>query len=106
MAAVNSKEGARGMALEFSSFRNFEELSLVQEAADDLGFSLRKKVASRSVGTHRRMGQRSGFLRPHLSILESKVVGFTPKSSAAPSGPLIFQLAASNTCTRLSRSRC
>ena len=38
-------------------------------------------------------GPCSGFFKPHLSILESKVVGLTPKSSAAPSGPLIFQLA-------------
>src|SRR5208282_6859116 len=44
----------------------------------------------------------SGFFSPHFSILETKVVGFSPRSSAAPSAPLIFQLAASNASTRLS----
>ena len=50
-------------------------------------------------------GARSGLFRPHLVILESRVVGFRPMSSAALSGPLIFQLAASNAATRLSRSK-
>src|SRR5437762_120805 len=46
----------------------------------------------------------AGFFSPHLFIRESKVVGLTPRSSAAPSGPLIFQLAFSRITRRLSRS--
>ncbi len=42
----------------------------------------------------------SGFFNPHFPILESNVVRLTPRSSAAPSGPLIFQLAASKTSSR------
>src|ERR1041384_232122 len=93
------------MTLEISRFRNFEERSLVPETAQRASFDLPKMVSSRADGSHPRIDQRWGFLRFHFSILESKVVGFTPKSSAAPSGPLIFQFAASSTCTRLSRSR-
>jgi hypothetical protein len=43
----------------------------------------------------------AGFLSPHCFIRASKVVGLTPISSAAPSGPLIFQLAAWRTTRRL-----
>src|SRR6266496_4415878 len=47
----------------------------------------------------------AGRFSPIFFIRESKVVGFTPKSSAAPSAPLIFQLALSRTAARFSRSR-
>src|SRR6266446_6108153 len=43
--------------------------------------------------------------RPIFFIRESNVVGFTPRSSAAPSAPLIFQPALSRITTRFSRSR-
>ena len=46
-------------------------------------------------------GSCSGLFSPHLAILEIKVVGFTPKTSAAPSSPPVFQLAASNTSTEV-----
>ena len=41
---------------------------------------------------------------PIFLIRESNVVGFTPRSSAAPSAPLIFQPVFSSTTSRLSRS--
>ena len=66
-------------------------------------FRRTERIARRAIRTQD--GPRSGFFKPHFSILEIKVVGFTPKSSAAPSGPLIFQLAASNASKRLSRSK-
>jgi hypothetical protein len=47
----------------------------------------------------------AGRLKPIFSIREIKVVGFSPKSSAAPSTPLIFQLAFRKTTKRFSRSR-
>src|ERR1700739_4823359 len=47
----------------------------------------------------------SGRIRPMLSIREIKVVGFIPKSSAAPSAPLIFQRVFCRTIKRVSRSR-
>src|SRR2546422_5930893 len=47
----------------------------------------------------------SGLSKPHFFILEISVVGFTPRSSDAPSGPLIFQLALVRAAKRLSRSR-
>src|SRR5271169_4919826 len=47
----------------------------------------------------------TGRLKPIFSIRELKLVGFTPKSSAAPSIPLIFQLAFSRTAKMFSRSR-
>src|SRR2546425_6406883 len=47
----------------------------------------------------------AGRLSPIFFIRESNVVGFTPRSSAAPSAPLIFQLAFSRTAPRFSRSR-
>ena len=48
----------------------------------------------------------AGRFSPIFFIRESNVVGFTPRSSAAPSAPLIFQLALSRTAARFSRSRC
>src|SRR5882672_1224579 len=47
----------------------------------------------------------AGRFNPIFFIRESNVVGFTPRSSAAPSAPLIFQLAFSRTAPRFSRSR-
>src|SRR5271165_3906022 len=47
----------------------------------------------------------AGRLRPIFSILEINVVGFTPKSSAAPLTPLIFQPVFCRTTKRFSRSR-
>jgi hypothetical protein len=47
----------------------------------------------------------AGRFKPIFSIRELKVVGFTPKSSAAPSTPLIFQLAFVRTAKMFSRSR-
>src|SRR5437667_11244046 len=47
----------------------------------------------------------AGRFSPIFFIRESNVVGFTPRSSAAPSAPLIFQLAFSRTAPRFSRSR-
>src|SRR6267378_6418412 len=47
----------------------------------------------------------AGRLSPIFFTRESKVVGFTPKSSAAPSAPLIFQSVFCRTRRRFSRSR-
>ena len=47
----------------------------------------------------------TGRLKPIFSIRELRVVGFIPKSSAAPSIPLIFQLAFWRTAKMFSRSR-
>src|SRR5271166_3824184 len=47
----------------------------------------------------------AGRFRPIFSILEISVVGFTPKSSAAPLTPLIFQPVFRRTTKRFSRSR-
>jgi len=44
------------------------------------------------------------FLMPSFSILESSVVGLRPKSLAAPFGPLMRQLVASNVLMMCSRS--
>ena len=44
-------------------------------------------------------------LSPHFRMRESKVAGFTPSSSAAPSGPLTFQRVFWRASKRLSRSR-
>jgi hypothetical protein len=46
-----------------------------------------------------------GRLKPIFSMRDIKVVGFTPKSSAAPSTPLILQPAFCRTAKRFSRSR-
>ena len=46
-----------------------------------------------------------GCLKPIFFMRENKVVGLTPKSSAAPSTPLILQPAFCSTAKRFSRSR-
>src|SRR5438552_15826076 len=49
-----------------------------------------------ALGSVRNSAQ-AGRFSPIFFIRESNVVGFTPRSSAAPSAPLIFQLALSRT---------
>src|SRR5215471_20216004 len=56
-------------------------------------------------GRGSRAAIQAGLFRPIFPILEINVVGFTPKSSAAPSIPLIFQPVFSRTAKRFSRSR-
>src|SRR5690349_4006287 len=46
----------------------------------------------------------SGFFKSHFCNFASSVLGLIPNSSAALSGPLIFQLAVSSASKRLSRS--
>jgi hypothetical protein len=46
-----------------------------------------------------------GRFKPSFSIREIKVVGLSPKSSAAPSTPLIFQLVLCKTTKIFSRAR-
>src|SRR5215471_21422755 len=58
-------------------------------------------------GRGSRAAIQAGLFRPIFPILEINVVGFTPKSSAAPPIPLIFQPVFSRRAKRFSRSgRC
>jgi hypothetical protein len=47
----------------------------------------------------------AGRWSPHFFIRVTNVVGFTPRSSAAPSAPLIFQFVLCRAARRFSRSR-